>query len=90
MPKQDIDKIKFSEVVRLVESCDAEEGDWSPLKIAFLRNITVDPIVPYLKFLCYQEGFRLAAHMGDYDNVLQEVLDAGGALYRNSPDVIII
>ncbi len=90
MLEQDIDKLKFSEIVKLVESLDAKEGDRIPLKIAFLRNITIDPMVPYLKFLCYQENSRAGIYMGDYNNVMQDVMDPRSVLYRHSPDVIVI
>lgn len=90
MLEQDIDNIKFNEVVKLVESFEANVGDWAPLKIAFLRNITIYPAIPYIKLLCYQEGFKLNIYTGDYDNVMQEVLDAGSELFRYSPDIIII
>ena len=90
MPGHGIDELKFSEMVKLVKSLDDKEGDWVPLKIAFLRNITIDPIVPYIKFLCYEENLRASIYMGDYDNVMQDVIDANSTMYRYSPDVIII
>jgi len=90
MLERDINEIKFSEMVKLVESLDDKDGDWIPLKIAILRNITVDPIVPYLKFLCYKENLRAIINMGNYDNVMQDVMDPNSALYRHSPDIVLI
>lgn len=90
MIEQDIEGLKFNEVVKLVESLDGKEGDWTPLKIAFLRNITIDPVVPYIKYLCYQENLRANIYMDDYDNVIQSVMDSHSALYQHSPELIVI
>jgi FkbH-like protein len=90
MLERDIDEPKFSEIVKLVESLDNKDGDYIPLKIAFLRNITIDPIVPYVKYLCYIENIRASIHMGDYDNIVQNVMDTSSAMYRHSPDIIVI
>lgn len=89
MLNKDIDELKFSEVAKMVESFDGRDGDWIPLKIAFLRNITIDPIVTYTKFLCYKEGFRPSIYVGDYDNVMQDVMNPGGPMYRHYPDIIV-
>jgi FkbH-like protein len=90
MTEQDIDEIRFSDVVKIVESLDSKEEDWIPLKIAFLCNITIDPLIPYTKFLCYKENLKADIYMGDYDNVIQEVMDASSGTYRHSPDIIVV
>jgi len=87
-----IEEFKFSEIAKLVGSLDDKEGDWIPLKIAFLRNITIDPIIPYIKFLCFKENIKADIYMGEYDNVIQDVMNAErrSTLYKFNPDIIII
>jgi len=81
---------KFSEIIKAVDGLDRVDGNWTSVKIAFLRNITVDPVVPYLKFYCYQDGIRADVYMGDYDNAVQEAASIDSPLYQYSPDVVII
>jgi hypothetical protein len=71
---QDIDSLKFSEIVKLVKTLEDEKIDGVPLKIAFLRNITLDLIIPYLKLYSFQEGLKAEIHMGGYDNAMQEAI----------------
>lgn len=87
-----IEEFKFSEITKLVGSLDDKEGDWILLKIAFLRNITIDPIIPYIKFLCFKENIKADIYMGEYDNVIQDVMNAErrSTLYKFNPDIIII
>jgi len=88
--EDDLSAIKLNEVVRLVESFQQENNNYSPLEIMFLRNITIDSMIPYLKYLCYREKFQVSVHMGDYDNILPVVMDKNSYLYKDPLDVIII
>lgn len=90
MVRENIEPLSFSQIVALVDSLEREERERSPLRIAFLRNITIDPIVPYLKFLCFEEGFKADIYMGDYDNVMQDILNTESLLYKHQPEVIIL
>jgi predicted RNA-binding protein Jag len=44
------------------------------LNISVLRNVTVESIIPYLKFLAHEMGFAAEIRMGEYDNIVQESL----------------
>lgn len=90
MTKEDIENFSFSKVVSVVYSLEGEKRNWIPLRIAFLRNITIDPIVPYLKFLCFQERFKADIYMGDYDNVMQDILNTKSLLYEHQPEVVVL
>lgn len=85
-----IEEFKFNEIIKLVNSLEDKDGDRVPLKIAFLRNITIDSIIPYLKFLCLKEDIKVNTYMGDYNNIFQNVVDTKSDLYRFNPDIIII
>ena len=90
MNEQALNEMKLAEVVKLVDELGNEERSWITLKIAFLRNITIDTLVPYLRLLCYGEGLKADVYMGDYDNVMQDVIDTGSRLYLYCPDVIVV
>ncbi|MFZ5632078.1 MAG: HAD-IIIC family phosphatase [Bacillota bacterium] len=80
---------EFHEVVKIVESLGEKPG-LAPIRVAFLRNITLDPVDTYVKYFCSLEKMNAVIYMGEYDVVMQEVLDANSGLYRFSPDVIVI
>ena len=84
--QNNIDKLSFEAIVKSVETQDKERTDIENFQVSFLRNVTLDLMIPYMKFLCYAEGIRAQIDSGNYDTVLQ---DAAGADYSNS-DLIII
>ena len=90
MIKENIEDISFGKIVSIVDSLEDEKRNWIPLKIAFLRNITIDPIFPYLKFLCFQESFKAYIYMGEYDNAMQDILSTKSPLYKHQPEVIVL
>ncbi len=53
------------------------------LNITILRNITVEPIKPYIEYLTLCMGFRANLVFGDYDNILQDILTSK-LLQKNS------
>lgn len=68
----------------------APDNDQQPLKIAFLRNITMDPAAVYLKYFCRREGIAAQVHMGEYDNAFQDLSADDSPLFRFGPDLIIL
>lgn len=55
-----------------------------------LRNITVEGITPYLRYLTIQMGFRPNIVFGGYDNVLQDALGADENLINQNTDCIMV
>ena len=85
---KDIDSISLSEIQdRLNRTSDL---NLPRLKVAFLRNITVNNLLPYLKYLGLDSGWEIVTQMGEYDNVMPETLDPASELYQNQPDFIIL
>ena len=60
------------------------------MNISILRNVTVEPIVPYLKFLAYEIGFAAEILMGDYDNIFQESLGLKKGILEKNTDCVLI
>jgi len=90
MPEENIDTCKLSKLCKLVNEYEKIKEDMPVLKIAFLRNFTVEPIIPYMKFLSYQQGLRPDIYIGGYDNIIMDAMEGDSALYRHSPEVIVI
>ncbi len=90
MIKQKIDKLQFSEIVKQVSLNETDEQYNTSLKIDFLRNVTIDLIVPYLKYLCYQEKLKPEISLGNYDTVFNDVINDNNQIYQNNPDVIVL
>jgi len=83
-------ELNLSEIIQKVDLMEQAKNDLPPLKIAFLHNIMIDPIVPYLKFLCFEEGFYPNIYLGDYDNVMQSILDVESSFYRHQADIVVL
>jgi FkbH-like protein len=65
-------------------------GGGRRLKIAVLRNITIEPLSPVLVAEALRSGFSPDIHVGDFDSVATEAFDSASALYAFQPDIIII
>lgn len=87
--KSRIDNIKFSELLKLTKSC-SEDDTGEKLNIFFIRNITLDNMIPYLIFIGKENGFSINIDMGEYDNAMQTVMDTDNSIYSSEKGIIII
>jgi len=55
------------------------------LRLAVLRNITVEAIEPYLRYLAHAQGFNAEVKFGGFDQLMQEAV--GGARDLLLPDL---
>ena len=60
------------------------------LNISILRNVVVESILPYLKFLAYKMGFAAEIRMGDYDNIVQESLGIKEGILKKETDCVLV
>ncbi len=67
-----------------------EVGRLPKMRISVLRNVTLEPLIPYLKFMAYQIGFSAEIAMGDYDNVVQEALGANPGVLESGTDCVLV
>lgn len=80
----------------LVAALDrAEQADIAysdTVSVHFLRNFTIEPIEPYLRFHLMREALRPQLSFGGYDSAIQELLDADSPLHSedDAPDIIVI
>ena len=60
------------------------------LRVAILRNITVEPLLPVLAGEVLLAGFYPQFYLGDFDAVHSDVMDPNSRLYSFAPDVILL
>lgn len=59
------------------------------MSIAIARNVTVDLLVPYLRYAAYRDGFAAEIRMGEFDTAVQEALDLDGRPFREVDAVLV-
>lgn len=59
------------------------------LNITVLRNITLEPITPYIRYLGLCMGYKVNLVFGDYDNVMQDIL-LSDSLLRDNTDCTMV
>ena len=59
-------------------------------KFAILRSFTVEPILPLLRAEAFAYGIDLEIHVGDFNTYVQDIIDAGSALYRFTPNAVAL
>ena len=58
--------------------------------IRILRNYTLEPIEPFLKFSAYKRRTKLDVSFSDYDMYQQEILNPSSMLYQSQPDMVML
>ena len=81
--------LKYNEIISISNKYHENQSN-STLKIGILRNITVDNYIPLLKYLLHAAHFNVDLRQGEYDVIMQEVLDPGMPMITFTPDVLIV
>ena len=58
-------------------------------RIAFLRSITLEPLIPILRSAALVEGIDAVVHVGQFNSYAQEILDPNSAVYSFKPDIAV-
>ena len=83
--------VTFNQILAYVNDVEKSGGAFQKsLRIHFLRNFTIEPIAPYLKYYCYQAGIQPILSYSDYGNLRHALLDPESAIVTSSPDIIIL
>lgn len=81
----------LASLLAAVDAAEAAEIPWrDQVRVHFLRNFTIEPIEPYLKFHLLREDIQPLISFGGYDTMSQEILDPGSSINRRRPDVIVL
>ncbi|MBN1636164.1 MAG: HAD family hydrolase [Deltaproteobacteria bacterium] len=60
------------------------------IHISVLRNIMIEPIIPYLRYYALDMGFNAHVVCGEYDNVYQEAVGGNEVLFNKNAECIIV
>jgi len=83
---RDLSAVDVGVIQRRLAKLAGEPG----YRIAYLGNITLDPLADYLEVCCACEGLHAGRYVGAYNQHFQELLDAGGPLQAFRPDLIFL
>ena len=61
-----------------------------PARIAFLRSMTIEPLVPILRSAALVDGIDATVQVGQFNSYAQEILDPASALYAFEPDIVVL
>ena len=89
MVNPDVLDIKFSEMLSKVRLL-SHDSSLSTVNIAFLRNMTIEPIMPFFQYQCFRYAVKANIYTCDYDNIMQDVLNPQSGLYEHNPKIIFI
>jgi len=77
-----------------VAALDSMEGNEPPLEatatVAFLRNVTIEGIEPYLKYYLYLNRIRPTVLFGGYDSLRQDLVSSESPLRDHAPTVVAL
>ena len=59
-------------------------------KVAILRSITVEPLIPLLRAAAFVNGIDLEVRVSDFDTYAGEMLDPSSALYAFAPRIVVL
>jgi len=81
-------ELSYAEIQEFLSRLD--RGKYPGLKISILRNITVEPIEPYIRYLAWHAGFDAQVKFGEYDNIFQEASGVRPELLEPATDFVFV
>ena len=81
-------ELSYSQIQELLNQIDST--GFPKLGITVLRNITVEPIEPYLRYLAWKSGFDANVRFGEYDNIFQEATGSNPELFSAETNFVIV
>lgn len=80
--------LSYSEIQGFLNQADLNQ--LTSLNISILRNIMLEPIEPYLRYLANQIGFDAKISFGEYDNIFQEAVGHKDNLLDKETQCVLI
>jgi len=81
----------IASVITAVRRAGPLAATWpTTARIAFLRNLTLESIEPFIKYHCYRDAIRPEMYFAGYDTARQELLDPDSPLHGHAPDVVVV
>ena len=84
------DARKILRALRKYSADDASAAGLAPLKVAFLGNITFEPLPDYVQLAGACQGLSVSSYVGAYDQVMQELMHVQSGLRQFVPDMLFL
>ena len=89
LPNESLESL--ASLVATVDQAEVTPIEWRDhVTIYFLRNFTIEPIEPYLKFHLLREHIRPQISYGGYGTISQEIIEPTSILHSDEPDIIVL
>lgn len=73
-----------------LKGLSAAETGMQPVRVAVLRNFTVEALLPVIEGELARTGFHPVTYIGGFDTIARDALDPASALYAFQPDFVIL
>ena len=80
----------YTAVANELAALTPEQSQLPPLRVAVLRNFTVEPLIPVLAGEIAAAGFHPLLYVGEFDAVQADALNPASALYAFGPDFVVL
>jgi FkbH-like protein len=80
----------YSAVANALAHTEAHDTGWDVLRVAVLRNFTIEPLIPVIKGEIASIGYYPKIFLGDFDAIPRDVFNPDSALFQFNPDMIIL
>ena len=81
-------RITYAEIEEILRS--EALATLPPIRCAVLRNIVVEPIEPWFRYMAYEIGYNASCIFGEYDNVFQESVSSSGHILTPDTDCVLV
>jgi len=79
----------YVEAASAIDNAGPEEHR-PPMRLAWLRNVTIEPLMPVISGEVALAGYTPESYVGQFDNILQDALEPNSDLYQFNPDAIVL
>ena len=80
----------YAAAANALEAVSPEVSGLPLLRVAILRNFTLDTMIPVIKGEIALAGFYPVIYLGDHDSIARDALAPDSALYASQPDFVIM
>ena len=80
----------YSALACLLDGLEPEESGLEVMRVALLRNYTIEPLLPVLKGEMALIGYHPLLQVSHFDTIASDVLDPGSSFYSFEPDMVLL
>jgi FkbH-like protein len=82
--------LKYLDLSNEIDLLENNQTAIKRLRIAILRNMTIEPLLPVLKGEFYRLGYKSDIYISDFDSIVNDTMNFDSAFYKHEPELIIL